>query len=39
MITDEEWDFLTILTDVLSTFVEATTELGGSKYVTSSLNV
>jgi hypothetical protein len=38
MITDEEWDFLAILTDVLSTFAEATTELGGSKYVTSSLH-
>jgi len=38
MITDEEWDFLVILTDVLSTFAEATTELEGSKYVTSSLH-
>ena len=37
MITDEEWDFLVILTDVLSTFAEATTELGESKYITSSL--
>ncbi|CAB4484321.1 unnamed protein product [Rhizophagus irregularis] len=38
MITDEEWDFLADIIEVLSTFADATTELGGSKYVTSSLH-
>jgi len=39
MITDDEWDLLIDLTEVLSIFADVTTELGGSKYVTSSLRV
>ena len=39
MITDDEWDLLVDLTEVLSIFADATTELGGSNYVTSSLRV
>ena len=39
MITDDEWDLLVDLTEVLSIFADVTTELGGSNYVTSSLRV
>ncbi|PKK45074.1 hypothetical protein RhiirC2_803984, partial [Rhizophagus irregularis] len=39
IITDKEWDFLADIIEVLSTFADATTELGGSKYVTSSLHL
>ena len=39
MITDDEQDLLVDLTEVLSIFADATTELGGSNYVTSSLRV
>lgn len=39
MISDHEWDLLTDLKEILSLFAEATTELGGSKYVTNSLRV
>ncbi|PKC05045.1 hypothetical protein RhiirA5_401155 [Rhizophagus irregularis] len=39
MISDHEWDLLTDLKEILSLFAEATTELGGSKYVTNSLHV
>src|SRR5947199_7115934 len=39
MITDDEWDLLVDLTEVLSIFADVTTELGGSNYVTSSLHV
>lgn len=39
MITDDEWDLLVDLTEVLSIFADVTTELGGSNYVTSSLCV
>ena len=39
MITDDEWDLLVDLTEVLSIFADATTELSGSNYVTSSLRV
>ncbi|GBC46886.2 zinc finger BED domain-containing protein 4-like [Rhizophagus irregularis DAOM 181602=DAOM 197198] len=31
MITDEEWDFLADIIEVLSTFADATTELGGKE--------
>ncbi|CAI2186287.1 18095_t:CDS:2 [Funneliformis geosporum] len=34
MIADNEWDLITDLTEVLSTFADATEDLGGSKYVT-----
>ena len=37
MITDHEWDLIADLTEVLSTFADATEELGGSKYVTNSI--
>ena len=39
MISDDEWDLLIDLKEILSLFAEATTELGGSKYVTNSLRV
>jgi hypothetical protein len=39
MISDHEWDLLVDLKEILSLFAEATTELGGSKYVTNSLRV
>ena len=39
MITDDEWDLLVDLTEILSIFADVTTELGGSNYVTSSLCV
>ena len=39
LISDDEWDLLTDLTEVLSLFADVTTELGGSKYVTNSLRV
>ena len=38
MITDDEWDLLIDLTEVLSIFADATTELSRSNYVTSSLH-
>ncbi|GBC50995.2 zinc finger BED domain-containing protein RICESLEEPER 2-like [Rhizophagus irregularis DAOM 181602=DAOM 197198] len=37
MITDDEWDLIADLTEVLSTFADATEDLGGSKYVTNSM--
>ena len=37
MITDHEWDLITDLTEILSTFADATEELGGSKYITNSI--
>jgi hypothetical protein len=39
MITDDKWDLIADLTEVLSTFAEATEDLGGSKYVTNSMCV
>ena len=39
MISDDEWDLLIDLKEILSLFAEATTELGGSKYVTNSLRI
>lgn len=39
MITDDEWDLLIDLTEILSIFADVTTELGGSNYITSSLRV
>src|SRR5437764_5421049 len=39
MITDDEWDLLVDLTEILSIFADVTTELRGSNYVTSSLCV
>ena len=39
LISEDEWELLTELTEVLSIFEEATTELGGSKYITNSLRV
>lgn len=39
MISDDEWDLLIDLKEILSLFAEATTELGGSKYITNSLRV
>ena len=37
IITDHEWDLITDLKEILSTFADATEELGGSKYVTNSI--
>ena len=37
MITDDEWDLIADLTEVLSVFADATEDLGGSKYVTNSM--
>jgi hypothetical protein len=37
MITDNEWDLIADLTEVLSMFADATEDLGGSKYVTNSM--
>ncbi|PKK57501.1 hypothetical protein RhiirC2_797904, partial [Rhizophagus irregularis] len=37
MITDDEWDLIADLTEVLSTFADATEDLRGSKYVTNSM--
>ncbi|CAB5386707.1 unnamed protein product [Rhizophagus irregularis] len=37
MITDDEWDLIADLTEVLSTFADVTEDLGGSKYVTNSM--
>ncbi|CAB4422012.1 unnamed protein product [Rhizophagus irregularis] len=34
MITDDEWDLIIDLTEVLSTFADATEDLEGSKYMT-----
>ncbi|PKC54887.1 hypothetical protein RhiirA1_476499 [Rhizophagus irregularis] len=39
MITDDEWDLIADLTEVLSTFANATEDLEGSKYVTNSMRV
>ena len=39
MITDDEWDLIADLTEILSTFAEATEVLGGSNYITNSLCV
>ena len=39
LISDDEWNLLTDLTEVLSLFADVTTELGGSKNVTNSLRV
>lgn len=39
MITDDEWDLIADLTEVLSTFAEATEDLGGSKYITNSMRM
>ncbi|RGB33247.1 hypothetical protein C1646_743453 [Rhizophagus diaphanus] len=39
MITDDEWDLIADLTEVLSTFADATEDLGGSKYVTNSMRM
>ena len=39
MISDNEWDLLIDLKEILSLFADATTELGGSKYVTNSLHI
>ncbi|CAB5195205.1 unnamed protein product [Rhizophagus irregularis] len=37
MITDHEWDLIADLKEILSTFADATEELGGSKYITNSI--
>ena len=37
MITDDEWDLIADLTEVLSVFADATEDLRGSKYVTNSM--
>ncbi len=37
MISDHEWDLIADLTEVLSTFADATEDLGGSSYVTNSM--
>ena len=39
MISDDEWDLLIDLKEILSLFAEATTELEGSKYITNSLRI
>ena len=37
MITNDEWDLIADLTEVLSVFADVTEDLGGSKYVTNSM--
>jgi len=37
MIMDHEWDLIADLTEILSTFADATVELGGSSYITNSM--
>jgi hypothetical protein len=39
MITDDEWNLIADLTEVLSIFANATEDLEGSKYVTNSMRV
>ena len=37
MITNDEWDLIADLIEVLSVFADTTEDLGGSKYVTNSM--